>query len=431
MCADLTCASDEDACKLNQLSYMIKEVAKPLLLDDEDSVQRSVETHSVVDENVKALSLRYQADRLYYNIYSAGFHILAEEMIYETKAILKIEPVPFSRIRDSRLNYDKIDLEMERLSSFVFLKSLSELESYEFVRSSVINFYLDTFEYNHFPLGIYSLKVHFNKVWNMPNFQSSAKEIKRVQTEANLGIDISEPKNYYCLGMYVESSKTWRCVSREIVGINDNTIEFKVMTTGTFAVLFFPRANASKQEICGLLCEYRREIATFFFVIVPVFAIVIGYAIMLIAEAIKFAKRQFKAVLAKGEEAFFENGKAGKAEKEKSETDQLMAYPDDEIDINENIDTFNNPLVFDSTNKLGEMGENDLDREKVRLKYKADTLLNEKLKLLKKISALASEIDMLKENIDKEKQLQDLNGVEKLEREARERSLINKKSKAK
>lgn len=410
---------------------MIKEITRPLVLDTEDSVQRSIETHSVVDENVKALSVRYQPNRFYYNIYSAGFHILAEEMIYETKSILKLEPVPFSKVRNSKLSYDKIDLEMEKLSSFVFLKSLSDLDSYEFIRSSVINFYLDTYEYNHFPLGIYSIKMHFNKVWNMPNFQSSAKEIKRIQEEANLKIDIGEARNYYCLGMFVESSKSWRCASREITAISENTIEFKVMTTGTFAVLFFPKSNLQSQEMCGLFCEYRKEIATFFFVIIPIIGILIGYAFMLIAEAIKFAKQQFKSVLAKSEEAFFGDDKTGKVEKQKSHVDPLASLGDDEIDIKENLETFNNPLIFENKEKLAELGQEDLDYEKVRLKYKADNLLNEKLKLLKKISALASEIDMLKENIDKEKQLQDLNGVDKLERDAQERSSMKNKRKTK
>ncbi len=409
---------------------MIKEIARPVFLDTEDSLQRSIETHSVVDENIKALSLRYQPSRLYYNAYAAGFHILAEEMIYETKSVLKVEPVPFSKVRNSRLKYDKINLEVEKFSSFAFLKSFSDLNSHEFIRSTVINFYLDTFEYNHFPLGAYNIKLHFNKIWNLPNFQSSAKEIKRIQTEANLNISIDKPENYYCLGMFVESSKTWRCVSREIASISDNTIEFKSITTGTFAVLFFPRSDAKNKEMCGLFCEYTKEIATFFFVIIPIMCIVLGYAFMLIAEAIKFAKQQFKTVLAKSDDAFFGGEKAGKTDKAAPSADTLAIFDEDEIDIKENMETFNNPLIFDDKDRLGDLGQEDLEREKVRLKYKSDTLLNEKLKLLKKISALASEIDLLKENIDKEKLLQDLNGVERLELEAQDRAAVKNKRRA-
>jgi hypothetical protein len=423
LCADLTCANDEDSCRLNKASYMIKEISRPLILDDKDSTRHNVDTHSESDENEKAISLRFALNRFYYSPYSAQFHALAEDGIFQTRTTLKLEPVPFSKVRSSTLEYFDVDLDREKIASFAFLKSLSDLEPYEFIRSSIFKFYLDTYEYNHFLMGSYSINIHFNKIWNLPNLSASPSENKKTKEDNDLNIDISEPKNYYCLGMFNEESNSWRCISREILGITENTIEFRSVITGTFAVLFFPKQGINSLALCGFFCKYKKEMFTFIFIVVPILAILIAFIVKILQEVIEIARKKLKVVTSNDNEALFADVKAVDSANEekghlKPNNSSTLQAMEDDFDINSNMETFNNPLIFNENDNMADYGKDDLEKEKVRLKYKNDQLLNEKLKLLKKVSALASEVDSFKENIDKLKRMQELNGIEQLENEA-------------
>lgn len=398
-----------------------------MVINEKDNVRNSVETHSEADENVKALVMKFAPNRFYYNPYSAGFHILAEDVIYETRAIIKLEAVPFSKVRSSTLEYDELDLERERIASYAFFTSIAALKPHEFIRSSVFSFYLDTYEYNHFLFGAYNLKIHFNKIWNMPNLKASPKEISLAQEASNIKTDLNDPKNYYCLGMFNERSNSWRCVSREIVSLSETVIEFKSIITGTFAILFFPRKSSESTALCGFFCRYKKEIFTFIFIIIPIFAIIIAFISKIARDAFLIAQKKLKAITAMDNEALFKSAKAA----QDANQSQKGTFPkkskilkndaDDDFDLTSNMETFQNPLIFAANKNIGELGQEDLEQEKGRLKYKNELSLNEKLKLLRKMAALAGEVDLYKENIDKLKSMQELNGIEKLENQIADR----------
>lgn len=76
LCADLSCVSDIRSCRLNHLSYTIKEISYDLLLREEDTIDINIQTLSELDSNLKALEFRFVPNRLYYSPYTAGYSVL-------------------------------------------------------------------------------------------------------------------------------------------------------------------------------------------------------------------------------------------------------------------------------------------------------------------------------------------------------------------
>ncbi len=78
---------------------------------------------------------------------------------------------------------------------------------------------------------------------------------------------------------------------------------------------------------------------------------------------------------------------------------------DENFDVKGDIKTFVNPLLYD-TDEAETIGEfNRLEAQKVKLKFKRDLILENKLKKLKKLSALETQKQILAKEIEKLKRL--------------------------
>lgn len=84
MCANLECVSEIRSCRLNHISYMVKEVSYDILLKENDTIDINVQALSELDSNLKALEIRLVPSRTYYSPYTAGYSILAAQNIFES-----------------------------------------------------------------------------------------------------------------------------------------------------------------------------------------------------------------------------------------------------------------------------------------------------------------------------------------------------------
>lgn len=89
---------------------------------------------------------------------------------------------------------------------------------------------------------------------------------------------LNDPSNYYCLAVYIEELNEWKCVSRNLLDINDNIIEFNVPFPGIFAVIFSPKLfNKDENFVCDFICQYRKTLGLIFLFLIPLLFLSIKY----------------------------------------------------------------------------------------------------------------------------------------------------------
>lgn len=92
--------------------------------------------------------------------------------------------------------------------------------------------------------------------------------------------NINDPQNYYCLADFDEENNTWACVSRSLLNINENTIEFAFPFPGIYAIIFSPISYLKSEEItCNFLCKYRKTFIMTILILIPIIYLTINYLI--------------------------------------------------------------------------------------------------------------------------------------------------------
>lgn len=354
----------------------------------------SIQSASIIDSNVKLVSININRADMFYNPYTAGYAILSRENRKSINLKLKIESVPLSLAIPSEINYDDMDLEAEKLTSLIFMKSVGDLEPHEFIRSPIFRFFIDGSEYNHFLVGPFEIAVHFNKIHDFPDFDITEEETARIHAENELKLNITDASNYYCLGTYNELTRSWSCASRKILSISENIIEFSVVTTGVFAVLYYPRTNESASMFCGWLCRNKRAIITFFVIILPILVIGLGWIISLLIDIYFKLEKKIISASKSDQESPFKNAI------EKVETD------DENIPIESMDNVYNNPLLFRDGQNIDDI--RTLKNKKMQFRFRDEKLMVEKVEILKRSVNLRDEIELLNDRINMMKKLQGL-----------------------
>lgn len=368
---------------------------------ENQSHTETVKTVSQIDSNIHLVSVKFNYDSVFYSPYTAGYAYLSLQSETSMDIALKLEPVPLSYVSPSAFVYDDLDLESEKLTSLIFMKSVADLEASEFIRSPVFRFYFDNYEYNHFLMGPFQFVLTFNKIHNYPDPDISAEELDRVRVDADLNLDVTDPSNYYCLANYNELTRTWACVSRNIVSISENKIEFTAVTTGIFAVIYCPKVEEGKPQFCGFVCRHKKAIMTFLMILVPILLIIGGFVWSLIRASYQKLEEKIKLVNTDENEAIVK------------QTDSREDTDDEGVGVETAKFAYNNPLLFQE-DAQGE-NLNALELSKQRLKFKDEKLLAEKLKQLRKNLSLRNELESIRDAIAQIKVLQ---GQEAFDRDA-------------
>lgn len=356
------------------------------------SMTETVKTVSDIDPNINLVSVKYNRASLFYSPYTAGYSYLSLNNQPSIKVSLRIEPVAFSFVTPSAFVYDELDLESEKLTSLIFMKSVADLEPYEFIRSPIFRFYLDGYEYNHFIVGPFEFLVNFNKIQGYPDPDMSDEDLASLQDDHDIKLDVRDAANYYCLANYNEMTRTWACVSRNIISISENKIEFTAVTTGIFAVIYCPRVETDVPQFCGFVCRNKKALMTFLMILVPVLLIIGGFIWSVAKASYDQLEAKIKMVTTDENEAVF------KEDGSKEETG------DEAVAVENAQHAFNNPLVFKEDPRGSDL--QSLENAKMKLKYKDDKLLAEKLRQLRKNQSLRFEMEAIQEGIIRMKQLQ-------------------------
>lgn len=104
------------------------------------------------------------------------------------------------------------------------------------------------------------------------------EEDELLKNEYEMPYSINDPANYYCLGIYIEDENHWKCISRNLLEINDNIIEFNIPFPGVYAVLFSPIYFAKDEvKVCDFICQYRKNLSLFILLLIPLFYLSITY----------------------------------------------------------------------------------------------------------------------------------------------------------
>lgn len=387
------------SCPYNYISYMIRQVSVPMVVSENDSMTETVKVTSEFDQNINLVSVKFNRASLFYSPFTAGYSFLSLQSQTELKASLRMEPVPFSFVSPSAFVYDEMDLESEKLTSLIFMKSVSDLEPHEFIRSPVFRFYLDGYEYNHFILGPFNFIVNFNKIKNYPDPDMTEEEEQQIKEATDLRMNVTDPSNFYCLGSFNELTRTWDCISRNVVSISENKIEFTVMTTGVFAVLYCPKVETEVVQFCGFVCRNKKEIMTVLMVLVPILLIVGGFVLAIAKSSYSALEEKIKLVSSD------ENEKVFGSKSDKEETG------DEGAGVEGAKFAYNNPLVFKDDPRGSEVQA--LENNKMKLKYKNEKLLAEKLRQLRKNLSLRYEMEAIQDNIARMKKMQGAGAFER------------------
>lgn len=390
LCSNLECAADINSCPLNHLSHMIKEVDHQIRISENDSQAEVVRTSSDVDSNINLVAVKFDRSSLFYSPYTAGYAYLSLQSQDKISLSVKLEAVPFSFVNPSAFEYDELDLESEKLASLIFMKSVSDLQPVEFIRSPIFRLYLDGYEYNHFIVGPFQVTVNFNKIKGFPDFAANEKEIEAIQEQADIKMNITDPSNYYCLANFNELTKTWACVSRNVLSISENKIEFSVVTTGVFAVIFCPKVEESVIQFCGFVCQNKRGLTILFTILLPILLIVAGFIWAVVKMSYQKLEEKIKFVTSGEDEAVFKETKEETGDEGATVETAKHAY--------------NNPLVFKDDPQLNDM--QSMENAKMKLKHKDEKLLAEKLKQLRKNMSLRFEMESIQEGISRLKEMQ-------------------------
>ena len=445
ICNDLKCVPNFMSCSTNHLSYMIDEKSDELTVNTSNRTKITYSINSKLNKNEKSIAFSFENNYLIYNEFTAGFASMNTMGIEEFELQINFKPVPKSIIAESKIKYEETNLDTEKLSNLIFSKEYGYLDHTEFIRSSILEIELEDFEYNHFFFGnMPTLSFRYNKIDKYPDFSLTQDEINTLNENLDFFYDINDANNYYCLGIYNEDQNEWSCISRNIVDINENVISFKVPFPGIYSIIFFPINTDNIDPPCGFVCEYKKTFYSLLLITIPVVFLIISYILDNHGKYIeemkqklydlgdnlgsglmdlkkfknKFKKKKKKMKKIEGEEELKEEDMV-----ENENYEILLKEPDQEInpldlidenfDVKGNIQTFSNPLIFNQKKATNdeEQTKKNLESEKIHLKFKSSVLLETKIKLLKKLTALNSEKQSLKKDIEKLKTLQGINAI--------------------
>lgn len=407
MCDDLSCKKTPMSCPNNQTSMLIHEEKTQLLINYNDHIKSVYTVWYNQDLNNLALRFYSSGNRLFYDKHTAGFYKLREKSIEEFTGSIHFEPVPFSDFENSKILYEKIDLQVEILTSIIFAKAFSSLKPYEFVRSPAFKFSVENYEYNHFPYASSpSIQIKYTKLDGYPVESKSKDDIRKISVEYEVEYDLTDPSQLYCLGYYDIKQKTWFCVARRMFKYSDHLIEYKLPIPGIYAVLYAPATEMANIEPCSFICQNKKVILSLLLLILPIALLVSLYIKDHIKTLYRLTKQNLVALTAKDDDPFYK-----KEENEEKPNESQHILDDDNYEIKGDTYTFINPLIFGTGSQNIENSDKELEGQKVKLKFKNMQVLNEKLLILKKLSALNSEIADLKDDIMRLKKLQGINAI--------------------
>lgn len=123
---------------------------------------------------------------------------------------------------------------------------------------------------------------------NFPNFFLTKEEERLQMKQLDLPYSPNDPSNYYCLGIYNEETQQWKCISRNLLEINDNIIEFTFPYPGIFAVIFSPKPFLKNDtNECDFFCQYRKTLIMIFVFLIPLLLLSFSYIWKVYSKQIK------------------------------------------------------------------------------------------------------------------------------------------------
>ncbi len=170
LCADLSCVQNPYSCPVNNLSYTIQPVSNIISISENNAIDVVIDAKSEVDSNIKAVELRITPSRLFYSPYTAQYSIITKSSTLKQNIKIKLEPVPLSFAANSRIKEDAYNLEDNKISSTIFQKPISDMKPHQFIRSTIINLYIEDYQYNDYITRPFSIKFAYNSIRNYPDY---------------------------------------------------------------------------------------------------------------------------------------------------------------------------------------------------------------------------------------------------------------------
>lgn len=413
ICDDLSCKKSTLSCPINQSSYMIEDVLETKVLNLNEFTHTIHTVWNSKDSNMLAIKMYFNGNSLFYNEFTAGYRKLVDKSIEEITGNLHFEPIPASVYNNSHVNYEEIDLEVEKLTSTIFSKEFKALGNSEFIRSTVFKFTMEDFDYNHFIFNDFpTIQLRYNKLANFPRSDLSESENEELKKHYDTIYDLDKGENFYCLAIYDEEDNVWHCASRRILFISDKIIEYKIPRPGIYAVIYFPDLSTNNIEYCGFICHYKKEFFGSILLIIPISFLIFLYVKDILEVIYESTKEKLKAITADDDDLFYAKlNEDKKKEGQGKGIDLDKLIHEDYYEIKGDTHTFVNPLIYGQEGAKQKSDLAELENKKVKLKFENAQALNEKLNLLKKLSALNSEIAEIKSEISKLKKLQGINAI--------------------
>ena len=380
-CSNLQCRESFDACPINAQSSMIKDVQVEVYAHANSSILENIEVFSQKDPNELKLLLKTERKDLYFPEYTALYQINDENNKDYNECEVEILPLPKSDLNETRLNYTQMDIHVEAFSNKLFRRSLTNLLPFQFMRSFAFEFKIRKGGNSNllFNNPIEAL-IQFNIIYGYPNTglggdiedeDDEEEEGENNDSEIKQMVDIiypnDEPEKIYCLGMLDPVKNTWSCINRKIIEINEDGIIYELPCPGIFTILFFPLPSGGEEELCGWLCQNKKEVTTFFIFYLPLILLFIAYFSFIVKKLWREAqitlkkfeknmKKQYKKLQKKAEELKKFKDKEKKEEKEKNDYDPFNE--DDNDENNDEDDDEDNKgkdeLGFSITNKMNQ-----------------------------------------------------------------------------
>lgn len=403
LCASRECVSEVKSCPFNSLTYDSNAISASIKIAA-DNMARVDFTLNSNQYKQKILHVRMSNNSLFYNKNSAAFKVLELSKGTYIESNIDIKQVPNSVLLGTTLNYSKLDLDAEKFTGMVFMKQLKLLEPFEFVRSFAFSLTLEDYQT---PNLLFSkpiiVSIRFNRLAGFPNMDLTPQEAKAIQKESRMQINPNEPSDFFCLGLLDLKTKKWNCHSRSIENFTENTIDFTLQTTGTFAVLFFPKLGLTDEEFCGFLCQYKKPFIIFVFFIIPIIALCFGFIVSYANEAYNLSK---KSITDLSQEAlpFAKESENTKKEQSKELLNQLFDI-EDEFPMTKEAYLFTNPLINSSSGMTQAEAVAIKENERLKLSFENQKLTNEIFRMVNKINSLKREMLEVIDLLDKHKRL--------------------------
>ena len=409
MCDDLTCKKSRLSCPANQTGILISREATEKTIHANDNIKNMLTVPFESEKTNLALKFYYTGANLFYSKFTAAFSKYKEELIEEYNALIKFDPIPNSYYEKSKISYDRINLEMELLTSNIFAKEFQDLIASEFIRSAVFKISIENYEYNHLFFSTYpTIQIKYTKLNpSIGSKKAGKKEEEEESSDLDNDYDINDASQIYCLGLYDTKQEKWFCVSRRPVTYSDFLIEYRVPMAGIYAILYYPAVTDEDSGPCGFVCKHKKVILSIILLIIPATILIFLYVKRKVQYMYAKTKKNFMALTVNDDDPFY-NDKTSGFNKNFEPTNLL---DEDNYEIKGDTYTFINPLLFGSDQNDTEKPETELENRKVKLKFKNSQVLNEKLLLLRKLSALNSEIADLKNDIARLRKLQGINVI--------------------